>query len=118
MTFLVRKIADAPAFLPAVRAGRGRLVMVSSSSGRVAVPYSASKFAVEALSDALRRELRPWGVPVVVVEPADRVTTGGTAERHYGPAMDACLEFGREEQTRAMDASLVRSIGLPRRPPD
>lgn len=60
--------------LPHLRAAKGRIVMVSSVAGRIAPPtsgaYSASKFALEAVSDALRRELLPFGCPVAVVEPA------------------------------------------------
>lgn len=62
------------AFLPAMRErGAGRIVNVSSIMGRFALPgsglYSASKFAMEAYSDALRIELAPFGVRVVLVEP-------------------------------------------------
>jgi len=61
------------AFLPQIREARGRIVNVSSASGRVASPwtgaYAASKFALEAMSDALRMELRPWDIQVSVVEP-------------------------------------------------
>jgi NAD(P)-dependent dehydrogenase (short-subunit alcohol dehydrogenase family) len=61
------------AFLPALRRARGRIVNVSSIGGRVALPlvgaYNASKFGLEGLSDALRRELRPFGVDVILVEP-------------------------------------------------
>lgn len=60
-------------FLPLIRAGKGRIVNLSSVSGIVAspffAPYSASKFAVEAISDALRRELAGTGVDVIVLEP-------------------------------------------------
>ena len=53
--------------------GWGRIVNVSSTNGFIVTPfmgaYSASKYALEALSDALRLELKPWGVEVVVVEP-------------------------------------------------
>ncbi len=60
--------------MPATRSqGSGRVVNVSSINGRVAMPfiglYSASKFALEALSDALRLEARPFGVHLVIVEP-------------------------------------------------
>ena len=60
--------------LPGMRAQRrGRIVNVSSMGGRLTFPgggwYHASKYAVEALSDALRFEVRPFGVDVVVVEP-------------------------------------------------
>jgi NAD(P)-dependent dehydrogenase (short-subunit alcohol dehydrogenase family) len=60
--------------LPRLRASRGRIVFLSSVSGRVSTPmtgaYSASKFAIEAIADAWRVELRPWGVAVVLIEPA------------------------------------------------
>jgi short-subunit dehydrogenase len=59
--------------LPLLRQSQGRLVMISSLSGIFSLPlsgiYSASKFALEALSDALRRELAPHNVSVSVVQP-------------------------------------------------
>jgi NADP-dependent 3-hydroxy acid dehydrogenase YdfG len=61
------------ATLPALRASRGTLVLVGSVSGYLATPgasaYAMSKFAVRALADALRHELRPAGVAVVLVSP-------------------------------------------------
>jgi len=61
-------------FLPMLRASRGRVVNISSMSGRLAVPflspYCACKFALEALSDSLRREMHPFGVGVIVIQPA------------------------------------------------
>lgn len=66
-------VAVTQAFLPLVRKARGRVVNVGSIAGRITVPfigaYSASKFAVEAISDALRRELEPHGVKVSLIEP-------------------------------------------------
>jgi NAD(P)-dependent dehydrogenase (short-subunit alcohol dehydrogenase family) len=65
-------------FLPLLRAGAGRIVNVSSGLGNVAIPYlgayAASQFAKEALSDALRRELAPQRIPVVVVQPGAVLT--------------------------------------------
>jgi NAD(P)-dependent dehydrogenase (short-subunit alcohol dehydrogenase family) len=70
---LIGQVAVTQAFLPALRAGRGRIVNVSSIGGRVATPllgaYNASKFALEAISDSLRRELYTHGVDVIVIEP-------------------------------------------------
>jgi NAD(P)-dependent dehydrogenase (short-subunit alcohol dehydrogenase family) len=70
---LVGQAAVTQAFLPALRQARGRIVMVSSIGGRVALPllsaYNASKFGLEGLSDSLRRELRPQGVDVILIEP-------------------------------------------------
>ena len=68
-------LATTQTFLPLLRAAQGRIVMVSSVAGVLGgVPtmgaYAASKHALEALSDALRRELAPAGVSVSVVEPA------------------------------------------------
>ena len=66
-------VAVTQALIPALRTGQGRIVNMSSVGGRMALPglgaYNASKFAMEAFSDSLRRELRPWDVQVVVVEP-------------------------------------------------
>lgn len=70
---VVGQVAVTQAVLPRLRASRGRVVFVSSLNGRVSIPmsaaYNASKFAIEALADALRVELRPWGVRVVLIEP-------------------------------------------------
>lgn len=60
-------------FLPLLRQGHGRILNVSAGSGRVAFPFlgvlSASKAALESISASLRIELKPWGIPVVVIEP-------------------------------------------------
>jgi NAD(P)-dependent dehydrogenase (short-subunit alcohol dehydrogenase family) len=71
---LLGALAVTRAFLPQMRQRRaGRIVNVSSTLGRFALPgsgvYSASKFALEAASDALRVELAPFGVQVVLVQP-------------------------------------------------
>jgi NAD(P)-dependent dehydrogenase (short-subunit alcohol dehydrogenase family) len=72
---LLGAIAVTQAFLPLLRTGRGRIVNMSSVSGLIALPffgpYAASKFALEAISDSWRVELRPWGISVAVIEPGD-----------------------------------------------
>jgi NAD(P)-dependent dehydrogenase (short-subunit alcohol dehydrogenase family) len=67
------QVAVTQACLPLLRRGRGRIITLGSIAGRVAAPftgpYHASKFALRAVSDSLRVELRPWGIPVVLIEP-------------------------------------------------
>jgi len=70
---VIGQVAVTQAFLPLLRQGRGRIVNMGSIAGRAAMPvmgpYSASKFALEALTDALRLELRQWGIHVSIIEP-------------------------------------------------
>jgi NAD(P)-dependent dehydrogenase (short-subunit alcohol dehydrogenase family) len=75
---VVAQVAVTQAVLPLLRSSRGRVVFVGSVSGRVSTPfmgaYTASKFALEAVADSLRMELRPWRMPVVLVEPGSTDT--------------------------------------------
>ncbi len=70
---VIGQIAVTQAFLRMLRAGRGRIVNMGSIAGRSSMPfmgpYSASKFALEALTDALRLELQAWGIRVSIIEP-------------------------------------------------
>ena len=70
---LLGQVRVTQALLPAVIAARGRIVNMSSIGGRMALPlfgpYNASKYALEAMNDTLRRELRGLGVEVVAIEP-------------------------------------------------
>ncbi len=67
------QVAVTQAFLPLLRAARGRIVMMGSIGGRSALPfvgaYNASKFALEAIADTWRVELAPWRVHVSIIEP-------------------------------------------------
>jgi NAD(P)-dependent dehydrogenase (short-subunit alcohol dehydrogenase family) len=75
---VIGALAVTQAALPRLRKSRGRIVFISSVNGRLSMPlvgaYAASKFALEAAADALRMELRPWKIRVVVVEPAQTDT--------------------------------------------
>lgn len=98
---VVGQAAVTQAVLPRLRASRGRIVFVSSVSGRVATPmfgpYSASKFALEAMADSLRMEVAPWGIRVVVVEPAQTDTDlWRLADRDFDQAVAALDPHGRE----------------------
>lgn len=70
---VIGQVAMMQAFLPMLRESRGRIVNIGSIAGRSALPmtgpYSASKFALEAITDSLRVELMPAGVDVIIVEP-------------------------------------------------
>ncbi|HAJ05279.1 MAG TPA: short-chain dehydrogenase/reductase [Chloroflexi bacterium] len=70
---VIGQIAVTQSFLHLIRLGQGRIINISSVSGRVASPflgpYAASKFALEALSDSMRVELKPWNIHVAVIEP-------------------------------------------------
>jgi NAD(P)-dependent dehydrogenase (short-subunit alcohol dehydrogenase family) len=85
---VIGHVAVTQAVLPLLRASKGRIVFVSSLSGRISTPltgaYNSSKFAIEAIGDALRVELRRWRVPVVLVEPGPVATDmwGGALEQH------------------------------------
>ncbi len=75
---LVGHVAVTQALLPNLRSGCGRIVNVGSIAGRSALPflgaYAASKHALEAVTDALRVELRPFGIAVTVIEPGTIAT--------------------------------------------
>lgn len=74
----VGQVAMTQALIPSLRKTRGRIVNVTSVGGIVATPffgpYCASKYALEAVSDCLRVELRPWGIETVAVEPGSVAT--------------------------------------------
>lgn len=91
-------LAVTQAFLPLLRRGRGRIVNMGSISGRFASPflgpYSASKFALEALTDALRREVASQGIDVSIIEPGPVATPIWEKSRRAGreAALDASPE--------------------------
>lgn len=113
---VIGQIAVTQAFLPLIRKGNGRIVNIGSISGKLATPlmgpYCASKFALEALTDSLRQELRPWGMAVSLVEPGSIATpiwekgqaAGDELEKNlpeeammrYGKAVNALREAARK----------------------
>ncbi|MBK3576380.1 oxidoreductase [Streptomyces sp. MBT65] len=98
--------------LPHMRARRsGTIVNISSMGGRFATPmgawYHASKYAVEGLSDALRLELKRFGIDVVVIEPGSIRTAWGAIAADKLRTTSAHGPYA--EQADAMAASLERS---------
>jgi NAD(P)-dependent dehydrogenase (short-subunit alcohol dehydrogenase family) len=124
---VVGPIAVTQAFLPLLRQGKGRIVNIGSIAGRVASPfegpYCASKFALEALTTSLRKELRPWNIPVVMIEPGIIATPirrkslaiveelerrlPQQAHELYGPALAALRKAAMEKDTCGMPADVV-----------
>ncbi len=101
--------------LPAMRRKRqGRIVNLSSVAGRVVMPgsgiYSSSKFAIEAFSDALRYEVRGFGIDVVVIEPGP-IRTSFTETANVGfPDAVADQPYGAyHEAVAASDAEADHS---------
>lgn len=84
-------LAMTQAMLPLIRKGRGRIINIGSISGRLSVPfmgaYAATKFALEAVTDALRRELSTWDIPVSVISP------GSVGTGMYPKSIDAARAF-------------------------
>ena len=117
-------VAMTQALLPALIESRGTVVNISSVGGKVAMatygPYAGSKFALEAVSDALRREVGPLGVKVIVIEPGavttemlgrvaatgERVTGGMTAEQRgrYDTLMQSVISQARAAIPRGVPA--------------
>jgi NAD(P)-dependent dehydrogenase (short-subunit alcohol dehydrogenase family) len=126
-TNVVGALAVSQRFLPALRASGGRIVNVSSGLGFVAPPYlgaySAAQFAKEALSDALRRELRPLGVSVSVVHPPIVATPIWGKMRESANAIlaatpDDVADVYRARFTAALDANDARAQARKTTPAD
>ena len=122
---VVGQIAVIQAFLPLLRQARGRIVNMGSIFGLLPCPYigayAASKFALEAVTDAMRVELAPWGIEVSIVEPGGTSTAiwdksiadmelwrdrNGEAHPRYAASMAATLN---------MTSKLALTSGSPRR---
>lgn len=96
--------------LPSMREhGCGRIINVSSVAGKVVVAYggwyNVSKFAVEALSDALRIETEPFGIDVVLIEPSGIKTDWGIIAADHLSASSAGTPY---EPTAEREAALMR----------
>ena len=126
-TNVVGALAVSQRFLPALRASGGRIVNVSSGLGFVVPPYlgaySAAQFAKEALSDALRRELRPLGVSVSVIHPPIVATPIWAKMRDSANAIlaatpDDVADVYRARFTAALDANDARAQARKTTPAD
>lgn len=107
---VIGQLAVTQALLPLLRAGRGRIVNLGSIGDRIVGPmtgaYHASKFALAALTHGLRMELKPWGIPVVLVEPGTIATPIWTTGRATAERILAGLPAeARERYERQIEAA-------------
>lgn len=127
---VIGQIAVTQAMMPLLRCAHGRIVNISSVSGRMALPlfgpYNASKFALEALSDALRMELAGSGVSVIVIEPGPvQSNIWNKARQHnaqlcaamqartaefYGPLIEAVQRVASESEATAIPAERLAEL--------
>jgi NAD(P)-dependent dehydrogenase (short-subunit alcohol dehydrogenase family) len=116
-------IAVTQTLLPALIRSKGRVVNISSVGGKIAMatygPYAGTKFALEAVSDSLRREIAQFGVQVVVVEPG--AVSTGLAGRAIATAHELvstmtpeqCQRYGGLVQAITAQAASHTESGLP-----
>ncbi len=119
---LIGHVAVTQACLPLLRKATGRIVNISSLAGRLSLPlfapYAASKFGIEAVSDALRQELRPWNMHVACIEPG-LVDTPilSSSQAAANAALAAMPEEGRERYgphfDRLKNASRMNAAAQP-----
>jgi NAD(P)-dependent dehydrogenase (short-subunit alcohol dehydrogenase family) len=130
---VIGQIAVTQAFLPLLRAGGGTIVNMGAATGRVTVPMlgpiSASKTALESLTDALRMELKHQGVPVTIIEPGamqtaifEKAAASGAADgfagddatqRLYAPAIERLAELTANQRMAPVDdvvATIVNAL--------
>jgi NAD(P)-dependent dehydrogenase (short-subunit alcohol dehydrogenase family) len=127
---LVGQVAVTQAVLPLLRRARGRILFMTSVGGRTATPfgapYHASKWGLEAVAEAWRGELAPFGIDVCTVEPgsvATEIWRKGTEQVHgvhewlgeegealYGPAVDAMAGAARKTGERGVPPQRVAEV--------
>src|SRR5690349_18872377 len=127
---VIGQVAVTQEFLPLVRQARGRIVNMGSIAGLSTMPlmgpYSASKFALEAITDALRLEVQQWGIHVAIIEPGAIATpiwnksTIEAAEREaaietelrtlYKPVVAAVRKVVGEASKRAISSDAVAKV--------
>lgn len=120
---VIGQIAVTQSFLELIRNGHGSIVFIGSIAGKMATPflgpYCASKHAMEALSDSLRQELRPWGISVSLVEPgsiATKIWEKGMADAdEYERNMpeDAMMRYGNSFRALKDAAQKFEDAGIP-----
>ncbi|CAN7156823.1 SDR family NAD(P)-dependent oxidoreductase [Mycolicibacterium frederiksbergense] len=116
---VVGQLAVTRAVLPRLRASQGRVLFISSVNGRLSTPligaYAASKFALEAAADALRMELSPWRIPVVLIEPAQTDTDMWRTAGTMVDDVEAALTAAERELYGRHIAGMRKSVPISQR---
>jgi NAD(P)-dependent dehydrogenase (short-subunit alcohol dehydrogenase family) len=127
---LLAPFALTKAMLPALRASRGRVVMIGSIGGRTSLPfmgpYNAAKAGIDGFANSLRQELAPFGVQVALVEPGAiktriwqkgidageklRESLPDEAERDYGDRIEKMANAAAESERRGVPPSKVAGV--------
>jgi NAD(P)-dependent dehydrogenase (short-subunit alcohol dehydrogenase family) len=117
---VVGQLRVVQAFLPALRRSKGRIVLMGSIAGRSSLPflgaYAMSKFALEAMADALRVELEPFGIRVSIVEPGTIATAIWTKPQPSVESMppEAAEYYGRRiEKFRSLARKRSSTAAVP-----
>lgn len=103
------------AFLPLLRTGAGRMVNIGSVGDRLTMPFAGpltpSKWAFAAITEALRLEVRPWGIHVVLVEPASiRTEAVGKVEADSERVLERLRADGHTRYAAAYQATTRRGL--------
>jgi NAD(P)-dependent dehydrogenase (short-subunit alcohol dehydrogenase family) len=127
---LLAPFALTKAMLPALRASRGRVVMIGSIGGRTSLPfmgpYNAAKAGIDGFANSLRQELAPFGVRVALVEPGAiktriwqkgidageqlRETLPPEGERDYGDRIEKMSKAAADSERRGVPPSKVAGV--------
>jgi NAD(P)-dependent dehydrogenase (short-subunit alcohol dehydrogenase family) len=127
---VIGQVAVTQAFLPLIRQAQGRIINMGSIAGRAAMPlmgpYSASKFALEAITDSLRLEVQQWGIHVSIIEPGAITTpiwaksseeathreaaVGAELRMLYEPMVAAVRKVVEDAVRRAIPSEVVAKV--------
>lgn len=118
---VVGQLAVTQAFVDALRNEGGRIVNIGSVSGMYGAPgigaYAMSKFALEAFTDVLRRELAPWRISVSIIQPGSIETPiWGKTIAAARPLLES-VDEGQRASYEPLIAPLVRSAATSKRTP-
>lgn len=112
---VIGQVAVTQAFLPLVRQARGRIVNMGSIAGLSTMPlmgpYSASKFALEAITDALRLEVQQWGIHVAIIEPGAIATPIWNKSAIEAAEREAAIETELRTLYKPVVAAVRKVVG-------